>query len=458
MAAKKNILLITTNFPPNPAVGTKRVSKILKYIDRQKFHFSVLTLKEFYYDKELGKKSGNEHKIPESVVVYRTDKSDFTHVFTFLKQWARNLLKKEAVQQTKQTKKQKTNKAKSGTGRKQSYLSKTTNKIRAFIFFFFEFPDKYIGWLHHALSEGMRIIRAEKTDIILTTAPPHSVFIIAMILKKLTHRKLVLDFRDPWTISRWDSGNPIRYGMERLLERICIQSADLVFFVTQKMRDEYVALYKNENPDKFKIFFNGYDPEDFPQDIEKKVKETNRPLRFVHLGTLYKRRNPEPLLKAIKELHDEGKLKPSDAQFHFIGSVVTEVKFIYGKVDDYGLHDYVHFFPPVSFEESIRTMFDADVLLLIQPETDLQIPAKLFEYIYTQKPILAIAEENSATHELLRDGNLGILAPSKKIPAIKQAILNFVQGSVHWQPNPEYIKQFDYQQYIKQFEEFLNKL
>ena len=116
------------------------------------------------------------------------------------------------------------------------------------------------------------------------------------------------------------------------------------------------------------------------------------------------------------------------------------------------------FKPPVSFQESIQTMYLADALLLIQPETDLQIPAKLFEYIYTGKPILAIAEENSATHQILEKGNLGILAPSKNIEAIEKAILDIMNRRFSFKPDPAYIDQFNYQKYAKKFEKVLNEL
>ncbi len=459
MSKLKNILLITTNFPPNPSVGTKRVSKILKYADHKSYRFHVLTLKQLYYDIDLGEQSGNQHKIPPSVVVYRTDKSDFTHIFTYLKQRLRTLFKskgKSASHSDKANKK--IQRASAFADQSVSFPLRLLNGLRSFIFFFFEFPDKYIGWLPHALIEGKRIIDAQNIDIIMATAPPHSVFIIALILKKLTHRKLVLDFRDPWAISRWDSGNPFRYGLERIFERLCIRSADLVFFVTAKMRDEYARLYHKENTDKFKLFFNGYDPEDFPEQLRPSQKSAGQPVRFVHLGTLYKRRNPEPLLKAVKALKDEGKLLPSQAEFLFIGSVVTEVKFIFRRVKELGVEAFVRFLPPIRFEESIRTMFEADVLLLIQPDTDLQIPAKLFEYIYTRKPILALAEPNSATHQVLQEGHLGILAPSKDIEAIKKAVLQMIEKKVELNPDSDYIKRFDYRYYIKEFEKYLYAL
>ncbi len=460
MSAIKNILLITTNFPPNPAVGTKRVSKLLKYVNHNKFCFHVLTLKEIYYDVNVGSRSGNETKIPKAVHVYRTDKSDFTSFFTFLKRVSKTIVgKKKKHSTSNQVKTKETQILNPTIARRFSSISSVLDHIRAIIFFFFEFPDKYIGWLPHALSRGISIIEAENIDVIMATAPPHSTFIMAMLLKKLTHRKLVLDFRDPWAISRWDAGNPLRYGLERFFEKLCVRNADQLYFVTQKMRDEYAKLYKKEDTQKFKLFFNGYDPDDFPQQLpELDNKDDKSPLRFVHLGTLYKRRNPEPLLLAIHELHNEGKLKPDQAQFLFIGNVVTELKFIYKKVKELHVEEFVHFLPSVSFNESIRTMFEADILLLIQPETDLQIPAKLYEYIYTKRPIFAIAEPNSATHQVLKKGNLGILAPSNDIKAIKEALMDFCNRKIHLEPDENYIQNFNFQTYIAEFEKNIQSL
>lgn len=225
------------------------------------------------------------------------------------------------------------------------------------------------------------------------------------------------------------------------------------------MRDEYLKLYKDIPAEKFKLFFNGFDPDDFIVDQEaKQPGKKHHPFRFVHLGTLYKRRNPEPLLIAIKNLAQKDLIAPGQVVFEFIGSVVTELKFIYQKVKELQVEDYVLFKPPVSFNESVATMFQSDALLLIQPDTDLQIPAKLFEYIYTGKPILAIAEENSATHQVLAEGNLGILAPSKNIDAIEQAVLKILNGQFKFKPDTDYVNQFNYQKYARKFEKVLYEL
>ena len=49
----------------------------------------------------------------------------------------------------------------------------------------------------------------------------------------------------------------------------------------------------------------------------------------------------------------------------------------------------------------------SDVLLIIQPSTKTQIPSKLYEYIYLDKPILSITEKHSSLSKLLHDYKFG---------------------------------------------------
>ena len=62
---------------------------------------------------------------------------------------------------------------------------------------------------------------------------------------------------------------------------------------------------------------------------------------------------------------------------------------------------------PVSRDESLRAMQSASALLLLQPGTTVSVPGKLFEYLATGRPILALTEE-SETAELVRASGVGV--------------------------------------------------
>jgi len=458
--AVKKILFLTINFPPNPSVGTHRVSKILKYLDHSRFTVYVLTLKEKYYDLEFGGgASGDAQKIPSAVHIVRSDRWDLTYIFTKAKAVLRTINPKKGIKRTAMQTSGIPRAASSAASSKKSKFKTLIYGMRDFVFAVFEFPDKYIGWMPHAVRQGVRLVKEHNIDAVFTTAPPHSLFLMAVLIKKFTGVKLILDFRDPWALSRWDKGSRLKYILEKRLEKSAVKAADLLLFVTSNLQEEYAINYAWTGKNKFKLFSNGFDPDDFKHISAKKSNRNSDRIRFVHLGTLYKKRNPSTLLQAIAELIAEKKVDPAAFRIDFIGFVAKELRGIHNEIQKLNLGNVIRFFPPVSFAESIQTMYNADVLLLIQPGTDLQIPAKLFEYMYTQKPIFAVAEPDSATERAIRGGRLGIFAPSQEVPEIKKAFLEifrFIENE--GRPDETYISKFDYSAYIKKLEHYLESV
>ncbi len=435
-------------------MGTQRVTKILKYMDDSEFEFHVLTLEEAFYGDRYDKNKPLEKRIPDSVKVYRTPFRDLTSGFTYVKSLISGKKKPVAVN----GKKEKGSKKIVPTPEvKRSMLSQLAHKGRDFFFSILEFPDKYIGWYRDAVREGVRIVKEQNIDIILTTAPPHSLFVMATRIKKLTGVKLVLDYRDPWALSRWDKGSRIKTASESYLEKKAIKAADAALFVTDKLQKEYARHYKQYNPDKFHVFYNGYDADDF---VGKQHKPSPPPLRFIHLGTLYKKRNPEKLFEAVRQLKDEGLISADQVRFEFIGYVARELNFLFEKLKEYGLEDLIEFKANIDFDSSLTTMYEASVLIIVQPFTDLQVPAKLLEYMYTERPILALCEPGSATAEVIEKGSLGLVAASQDVAEIRKAVLTMMEHlrEPRFQADIEYIRSFNMKNYIKKLENIFRSL
>ncbi len=448
--SKKNILFLTVNFPPNPTVGTRRVSKVLKYLDYDKFKISVLTLSEKYYNSGQGSQTGDMQKIPEGIRVYRTDMRDLTSFFTRMKAALKNLSgknKKSTSGILNSVQKDKPKPAKKGS---------VLNKIRSILFSFLEFPDKYIGWAGKAIREGKRIIRDEQIDVVFTTAPPHSIFLIAAVLKKRTGVKLVVDFRDPWALASWIDTGGVKQFIKKRLEKFVVENADLLVFVTDKLLKTYQEEYTQIPAEKFKLFSNGFDPDDFNAEDAAAETPPRAFVRIVHLGTLYKKRNPMPFIEAIEQLKDEGFCDQNQFRVDFIGTLTQRFSGLPEEIKNLKLDAIIRFIPSISFKESIRTMYDADILLLIQPETLMQIPAKLFEYMYTRRPIFAIAEPESAVEQIIAEGGLGVTAVSGEVADIKEKFIQMFQYIKTSSASKEaYIESFNYAHYVKKIQHYL---
>jgi glycosyltransferase involved in cell wall biosynthesis len=82
--------------------------------------------------------------------------------------------------------------------------------------------------------------------------------------------------------------------------------------------------------------------------------------------------------------------------------------------------------PPVTHSEAIKAIQCSDVLLIVQPDTALQIPGKLFEYIAASKPVMALAC-SGATDDLVKQENLGMVADSDDINGIKKIIIQLLE-------------------------------
>ncbi len=451
------ILFITTNFPPDRTVGTQRVTKILKYIDHDRYQFHVLTLKEDYFKEKMESYEKDVRQISDKVKIYRTGKIDLTYFFTNLKAFLNNGSSKKRVQSVNnQGTKNSENQVKSSIWNNRLLL-----KIRNGLYSIFEFPDKYIGWLPSAVKHGIRIVKDKKIDIIFSTAPPHSLFIIAWLIKKRTGARLALDFRDPWGLSQWDGRGSFRNRMELYFERKVIECSDLVLFVTEHMKQKYLKHYSQNDAKKFFCFSNGFDADDFEGKRAIQIKQdAKKSLQILHLGSLYKKRNPEPLIRAIYNLVQKGKINSEKFQLKFIGFIASELERLPDLIISLGLEKIIKFLPTVSYSESLNEMYQADGLLIVQPLTQTQVPAKIFEYMYTEKPIFALAEPGSATEDLILKGNLGYVAPSTDIQLIEKSFISFLDilNNNKHHPDKDYIRLFDMSLSINQLQQYLEGL
>jgi glycosyltransferase involved in cell wall biosynthesis len=72
-------------------------------------------------------------------------------------------------------------------------------------------------------------------------------------------------------------------------------------------------------------------------------------------------------------------------------------------------------------QQTLERMAAADVLVVLQAGTSVQIPSKLYEMLLFRKPILALTEPGS-TADFIREFELGIVADPSDSEAIADAI------------------------------------
>lgn len=269
----------------------------------------------------------------------------------------------------------------------------------------FAYPDLHYGWYEYAIDASVKILEEGYFDAMLSSSGPVTSHLVAKELKDKYKIPWVADFRDLWTQNPYYRYSPIREFFERRLELRTLSTADALTTVSQPLADQLCELHKGE---KTYAIPSGFDP-------DKRISGTPPSEKFsiVYTGVLYKgKRDPEPLLKAIKELLLKGIIAQEDLAIDFYG---YDVGWLVKDVERHGLQNQVHIHGSIPREEALKKQREAQVLLLLtwdNPQERGVYTGKIFDYLAAQRPILAIGCPEGVVKELLAETKAGIYATS----------------------------------------------
>ena len=271
--------------------------------------------------------------------------------------------------------------------------------------------------------QGLRIIKSEKIDCIITSSPPYSVNLVGWLLKLLTGVRWIADFRDPWMTGgskKLFMTCAASLGIERWLERIVVQKADLLVANTEMLCEAFRKAYGSQQPDRFVCITNGFDGELFSSfgPVEKEQVFT-----IIYTGTLYFGRTPEPVFQAVRELIQEERIDARAIRIRLVGHCqVIDGRPTGEIVRGYQLDGIVEVLEPVSYNRAIEMVRQSQLALLLAPNQPYQIPAKVYDYMGTGTNILALAEDG-ATSDLVRSTGVGVAFRPSDTAGIKEFLL-----------------------------------
>jgi glycosyltransferase involved in cell wall biosynthesis len=284
-------------------------------------------------------------------------------------------------------------------------------------------PDRHIGWLLPAVTAALPLVRRYRPQVIYSSGPPHSTHLIAVMLKWITGLPVVTDFRDPWARPEWkdDRAASSRGTIDRALERLCVRRSDRVILNTDRLCAEFRHAYEPALHDKFLVIPNGYDP-DLLVRITELVRHAgiaprNGEIRLCHAGSLYGQRDLRPVAAAVGRLSAAG----HNVTLEQIGEVGQRSELMHFLRENSFEH-CVELRDTMPHNETLQRLAAADVLVIIQPGTTIQVPAKLFEMLMFHKPIVAVAEAG-ATADIIDGFGLGATAAPSDTEAIAAAVL-----------------------------------
>lgn len=296
-------------------------------------------------------------------------------------------------------------------------------------------PDRWQSWIPSGILWGSWSRQARRVDVVYSTFPIVSAHVIGHALHRILGAPWVADFRDPMIMPSYPTDRAIRRAWETV-ERRVVRRAARITVTTQGAADQYLAKYSGVVDNKITVIPNGFDEGLFSLagDPTDSPRTRGSAIRLLHSGALYpQNRNPEPFLRALSKLLSQGFMDGARIEVLFRASGCDER--YHELVRRLDLQDVVRLEPSVSYSEALQEMTESDALLVFQgPDFNRQVPAKVYEYLFTGRPILAMAEPDGDTARLLRDfGIPGIAALNDEaaIEAMLRASLPRVQDGTY---------------------------
>lgn len=391
----KKVLIITYYWPPAGGPGVQRWLKFVKYLPEFGIEPIVYIPENPTYPL-LDEKLLSE--VPQSVTIL---KNKIIEPYA----WASVFSKKS------------TKKISSGiipNQKKQSFVQKMMLWVRGNLFI----PDARVLWVKPSVKYLSKYIYENGIDTVITTGPPHSLHLIGLELKEKLNIKWIADFRDPWTTIGYHKALKLTLSSAKKhkdLEKKVMNTADFLLVTSPTTKKEFEAITTKP----IHVITNGYD-----------VENAGRPaldekFTLAHIGSFLSERNPRVLWKALRELTKENAEFRNHFQLKLIGATSQEVL---DTIQEFKLTEFVDNLGYVSHQQAVEQQRKSQVLLLIEidsEDTKSIIPGKLFEYMVSERPILAIGPKDADFSVILQQTNTGTFALYDEKDKVKETILKY---------------------------------
>ncbi|MFD2550797.1 glycosyltransferase family 4 protein [Bizionia sediminis] len=395
---RKKVLIVAYYWPPAGGPGVQRWLKFVKYLPDFNIEPIVYVPENPSYpilDASL------EEEVSKQVTIIKQPISEPY-------KWAGWLFKKKTKTISKGI----------ITGKNRQSVAE---KLLLFIRGNFFIPDARKNWVSPSVRYLQSYIVSNHIDTVITTGPPHSMHLIGLALKRSLAVKWVADFRDPWTTIGYHKQLKLTKFARRKhlkMERKVLLEADHILVTSKVTKREFEA--KTKQP--ITVITNGYD-------VTSVAKpELDTMFTVSHIGSLLSQRNPDILWRALQDIIQERADFRAYFQLNLVGYVSDE---ILKTLAYYGLSNYVNEYGYVSHEEAVVFQKKSQVLLLLEinsADTKCIIPGKLFEYMVSERPILAIGPDGSDVASILKETNTGVYFNYAHYEGLKKQILAYFEA------------------------------
>ncbi|KML41338.1 hypothetical protein [Cytobacillus firmus] len=244
--------------------------------------------------------------------------------------------------------------------------------------------------------------------IIYISCGPYLNLLPLILLKFFSNKKIVIDFRDPWSFnikSGYGKGrtNIFRYIISVLFERISYKYCDIFVVCTIGMKDYYSQVFKDSK--KIRYIANGHQvPIHLYKEREKRGLLEKENLKVICIGKLMSYNN-ESLIEKLKLKIENIQKGNNNAIFTFIGS---EGKDYFDQYFSKEVMKNFCFIDKLPYKEAIKHASVSDIGILTLRDENMEYGTKIFDYIGLGLPVLDIFDNKKIFFEKFKFSFLNV--------------------------------------------------
>lgn len=292
------------------------------------------------------------------------------------------------------------------------------------------------------------IIKIEKPNLVFITGGPFHILPIGRFVYNKFKIPYIIDLRDPWSLQKIQGKNlfekiicKIIRLRDTILEKITFSKAKYICVVNDSMKNEYKKKYPYYS---FEVITNGYDQDDFSR---------NNPFNYGKFSICYTGkfsvsagfRDPSNFFKALNKL--------DDVYFYHVGNIEQDVVKLSKK---YGCYDKCNFLGFQEYNKTISYQKGASILLIISGDESSEQTGKIFDYIGSNKPILALTNKNNEIYKICKEFDNIYVVDKNDVDSIVEEINKIKKISLKKQSKKQ-IEKYSRKELTKKLIELIEK-
>lgn len=253
-------------------------------------------------------------------------------------------------------------------------------------------PDLYRPWAADAARAIVAGSDLGPGDVLVSFGQPMSDHLAAGRVARRTGARWIAHLSDPWVDNALIPRGRLARRITARQERAALAAADAIVFTSSRTAELVMRKYPDSWRARTHVVPHCFDSRLYPAS----AGAADGPLVVRYVGNFYRGRTPEPLFRALAELHRSRPSALAGVRVELVGSselgpatATAETELPDGLVATRG---------PASYLDALGLMRSADLLLVVDAPSheSVFLPSKLVEYLGAARPIVGLTPPGEA--------------------------------------------------------------